>query len=276
MITNLAHQLPSSIRSPAHQVRARAQWLWRHRRYRQNVVFIAALPKSGSTWLRDMFCTIPGFYGFQPAHVTPTDYNLHHDTFSAYNHRLAVLHMHTYWSPQNAEILRGSGLRYVVIYRDLRDAAVSWYFFTSKIRATHYLRSEVAHLNIDQGLHYYIDHFLASEVRWIRDWRAQRDPTKSVELTYEKLRADTLGVFGHACRFVLGDIPASLIERAVARNTFERISGRKAGQEDQKSFARKGVSGDWRNHFSDAHVARFKEIAGDLLIELGYEAGMDW
>lgn len=272
----LARRLPAGIRGPAHLLRARAKWLLYRRNYRQNIVFIAALPKSGSTWLRDMFCSIPGFYGFQPAHVTPTDYNLQADTFRAYDHNLAVLHLHTYWSAQNEGILKKSGLRYVIIYRDLRDAVVSWYFFVSKIRSDHYLREAVAPLTVEQGIHYYIDHFLAAEAQWIRDWRAHRDPAMSVEITYERLRADTLSVFGGACRFVLGDVPATLIEQAVASNAFERVSGRKPGQEDSSSFARKGISGDWRNHFTPEHKARFKELAGELLIDLGYEADMNW
>lgn len=272
----LAKMLPAGIRGPAHMLRARAKWLLYHRHYRQNIVFIAALPKSGSTWLRDMFCGIPGFYGFQPHHVTPTDYNLQADTFRAYDRNLAVLHLHTYWTAQNEQFLKQSGLRYVIIYRDLRDAVVSWYFFISKNRSNHYLREAVASLSIEQGIHYYIDHFLASEVEWIRDWRVHRDPAMSVEITYERLRADTLGVFGAACRFVLGEVPTPLIEQAVARNAFERVSGRRPGQEDASSFARKGVSGDWRNHFTPEHKARFKELAGDLLIDLGYETDKNW
>ena len=52
-------------------------------------------------------------------------------------------------------------------------------------------------------------------------------------------------------------------------NSFEAKSGRKPGQEDQNSFVRKGISGDWRNKFTPEHKARFKEIAGDLLIRVG-------
>jgi hypothetical protein len=42
------------------------------------------------------------------------------------------------------------------------------------------------------------------------------------------------------------------------------------------STFRKGRIGDWRNHFSDEHIAAFKEIAGDQLIALGYEQDNDW
>jgi hypothetical protein len=39
---------------------------------------------------------------------------------------------------------------------------------------------------------------------------------------------------------------------------------------------RKGVVGDWRTHFTEEHKRLFKETAGDLLIQLGYEQNNDW
>lgn len=39
---------------------------------------------------------------------------------------------------------------------------------------------------------------------------------------------------------------------------------------------RRGVIGDWQNHFTEEVKAFFKSVCGDLLIELGYESGKDW
>jgi hypothetical protein len=39
---------------------------------------------------------------------------------------------------------------------------------------------------------------------------------------------------------------------------------------------RKGIIGDWKNHFTEAHRCAFKEVAGDILIRLGYEENSDW
>ena len=39
---------------------------------------------------------------------------------------------------------------------------------------------------------------------------------------------------------------------------------------------RKGVIGDWRNHFTAEHKAAFKRQAGELLLELGYEDDLSW
>ncbi|MBN2146007.1 MAG: sulfotransferase domain-containing protein [Anaerolineales bacterium] len=39
---------------------------------------------------------------------------------------------------------------------------------------------------------------------------------------------------------------------------------------------RSGKTGEWRKHFQEEHKALFKEVAGDLLIRLGYEKDLSW
>ena len=38
----------------------------------------------------------------------------------------------------------------------------------------------------------------------------------------------------------------------------------------------KGKKGGWKNFFQEEHKQAFKKIAGDLLIELGYETDLNW
>jgi hypothetical protein len=52
--------------------------------------------------------------------------------------------------------------------------------------------------------------------------------------------------------------------------------GRGRGEEDASSHYRKGLAGDWRNHFTDRHVAHFKARYNDLLIKTGYGKSLDW
>jgi hypothetical protein len=44
----------------------------------------------------------------------------------------------------------------------------------------------------------------------------------------------------------------------------------------KSSTFRKGVIGDWVNHMGVEHKAALKEVAGQLLIDMGYEADGDW
>jgi len=39
---------------------------------------------------------------------------------------------------------------------------------------------------------------------------------------------------------------------------------------------RSGKTGGWRQHFTDEHKKLFKDVAGDLLVRLGYEKDNDW
>jgi hypothetical protein len=70
---------------------------------------------------------------------------------------------------------------------------------------------------------------------------------------------------------------AELLLGAVYAQRFEaQTKGRRAGAEDPHSHYRKGVAGDWVNHFTDEHVDAFKDRYGDLVVRLGYETTDDW
>lgn len=73
------------------------------------------------------------------------------------------------------------------------------------------------------------------------------------------------------------EIPGSVLLSFVYENRFSKLSeGRKKGEEDVKSHYRKGQSGDWKNHFTEAHKAFFKERYNDVLVALGYENDDRW
>ena len=55
----------------------------------------------------------------------------------------------------------------------------------------------------------------------------------------------------------------------------KKISFKKM-KESSPLHLRKGTIGDWKNYFSSKHKEIFKEIAGDILIQLGYEENNDW
>jgi hypothetical protein len=72
-------------------------------------------------------------------------------------------------------------------------------------------------------------------------------------------------------------LPVAVVEEAVRRHAFEKkAGGRRPGTEDVRSHYRKGVLGDWVNHFTPRHRRAFKERYGELLVRLGYETDLDW
>ena len=72
-------------------------------------------------------------------------------------------------------------------------------------------------------------------------------------------------------------LPLRRLRDIVEANQFTKLAeGRQPGQEDVKSHYRKGVPGDWRNHFNEEHIALFKQQFNDLLVKLGYETDDAW
>lgn len=110
---------------------------------------------------------------------------------------------------------------------------------------------------------------------YVSDWlsRGRRIPV----VKYEDMLAHPEPTLASMLQNLLDEEPRSEeIAYTVARFSFERLYGRKQGEEDRSSFARKGIMGDWVNCFSSEACQVFDHYAGDLLIELGYETGHDW
>ena len=47
-------------------------------------------------------------------------------------------------------------------------------------------------------------------------------------------------------------------------------------QANNLSHFRKGIAGDWKNYFTKDVCEWVKEVAGDTLIDMGYEKNLDW
>lgn len=73
-----------------------------------------------------------------------------------------------------------------------------------------------------------------------------------------------------------GGIPPQFLKRVIEAQAFQKLAGRKKGEEDPKSHYRKGVAGDWVNYLVGSHKDEFKHKWGQLLIDLGYEKDLNW
>jgi hypothetical protein len=72
-------------------------------------------------------------------------------------------------------------------------------------------------------------------------------------------------------------ITAAALLKHIFNNRFSsKTSGRLRGDENVASHYRKGLAGDWINHFTPEHCRYFKERYSDVLLKLGYEKNPDW
>jgi hypothetical protein len=168
--------------------------------------------------------------------------------------------------------------RFVVI-RDLRDTLVSAYF---SFKYSHPLiddrmkmrRRDLSELDPEAGMLYLMDEWLDRSAEIQRSWIEAREPI----LKYEQLLDDDLNLLE---RMLIGEcglpVRPELLRKAILDNRFESMTGgRKRGSEEILAHERKGVAGDWRNHFTDKTKTAFKARYGGLLVETGYERDLCW
>jgi len=119
--------------------------------------------------------------------------------------------------------------------------------------------------------------FPAAREPWpvhVRSWLRGK---RTVIVRYEDLLEDGPSALGRVLSAYLGEpVDESRVREAYARYHFRNVTGRRPGEEDRASFARKGVAGDWKNHFTPDACDIFMRHAGDLLVELGYEHDDSW
>jgi len=148
----------------------------------------------------------------------------------------------------------------MAISRDGRDVIVSEKYF---------LRNEAGRAQS----------FEASVRQWRQAMEAQFRYAEEYgihTLSYEGLLEDPAPLVHDLLRFLGLPAGAATVADMIRRSSFEFTTGRKPGQEKRDDFYRKGTAGDWKNHFTAEDRRVFKEIAGDLLIRLGYERDDSW
>ncbi len=112
--------------------------------------------------------------------------------------------------------------------------------------------------------------------RWSQMVRRARETGPSLgsgylEIRYEDLAEDPERILERVLNHLGADAGEDIVRSCVDAASFEKLSkGRTPGEEDNRSFFRKGIANDWQNHMSAAQVERFNARSGGLLQELGY------
>ena len=153
------------------------------------------------------------------------------------------------------------------VRRNPRDLVVSWYFST---RNSHILngkdmleaRGKLQKLSKEDGLLFAIN-WLADYGMFaaIRSWEGVADPNVKI-FRYEDLAGPKSEEFlKELLEFIDIRIPEDEFKELVEAYSFETLSGgREPGEGDDQSHVRKGVAGDWKNHFTVRVEERFCEM----------------
>lgn len=221
--------------------------------------------KAGSTWVREVL------QAAVPDRIVPVKTDMSHVTHDPIVP--AGVYTPVYLPrPRFQEAVGQTDHRLFVVIRDLRDTLVSWYF---SLRYSHgsnsfvdQLRAQLQSLSVEEGLLLLIEGRL-SDIAWIQQSWLESD---AMILRYEEMLADEQRAFERIFRHCQLDVPAERRRSIVEQCSFERRTGRPRGQEDATKHRRKGVAGDWRNHFTPRVAAAFQARFAEALVASGYEA----
>lgn len=181
-----------------------------------------------------------------------------------------------YWAPY-IKMLEDLQYKTILMLRDPRDLVISFAHFVTKTK-DHYLHTYYQQLandneritntivGLDDGTLFDIGTLHQIFLGWSQS-------SNNCIIRFENLVGPMGGgSYDTQVREIKQIADHLIIELSVAK--IERIAGRLF--DTASPTFRKGVIGDWKNHFSAQHKQVFKNVAGQLLIDLGYETDFDW
>ena len=172
-------------------------------------------------------------------------------------------------TPQNVRYLYAlsalfPAAKFIHIVRDGRDCATSVWFHNQRL--TKMWNGRDRGLSFEDTAKGYA-HLWVADLEKAKAFNDEK-PGRMMRVRYEDLVAN-VSALADLFRFL--GVDSAEAAACKERASFSKIIGRNPGQEDRSSFFRKGIVGDWRNHFSIEGEAAFREQAGAWLKELGYQ-----
>lgn len=242
-------------------------------------VLVNGSPKSGTTWMLKMVASLPGY---EIVGNFDRDISRYHSVQPG-----DVIHGHDWYTPELAGILTQNGIKVILMVRDPRDQLISRMFHVKR-SPKHVWHDRIQSMSLDEALTVCIEGRdglpgTNTMIHLAQSWLDS--DAKVLCVKYEELLADSVLHFAQALRYIgIHKNVDTLADVIVDRNRFERLSmgrriwqnGRKPGEENANSHFRKGITGDWKNYMKPAHIELFKEVAGQQLIDLGYETDLNW
>lgn len=171
------------------------------------------------------------------------------------------------------------------IFRDPRDVAVSHVFYVTDMEARH------VHHEYYQSLPDFNARLKVS-ILGRPDMNTRPEPSRRVEfpniadrfatylgwldqpsvmsIHFEDLINDHAATLNRIIDHFLARVPLHAPRELILESLESSINPKRS-----PTF-RSGKTGEWKKHFTEEHKKIFKEVAGDLLIQLGYEKDQNW
>jgi sulfotransferase 6B1 len=161
------------------------------------------------------------------------------------------------------------------IFRDPRDVVVSHVFYVTDMEARHVHHDYYASLpDLDSRLKVSIlgrpDVEFPDIAARFAPYLGWLEQPFVMKIHFEDLINDRAATLNRILDHFLARIPLHTPRRLILDALESSINP------NRSPTFRSGKTGEWKNHFSGDHKKIFKEVAGDLLMRLGYEKDNDW
>ena len=163
------------------------------------------------------------------------------------------------------------------IFRDPRDVVASHVFYVTEMEPNHVHHAYYQSLpdfdarlkasilgrpEIDIEFPNVAERF-APYLEWL-------DQPSVMDIHFEDLIHDRAGTLDRIIDHFLARVPLQ-VDRSLLHESLENSIN-----PGKSPTFRSGKTGEWKKHFTDEHRKVFKDVAGDLLIRLGYEKDNNW
>lgn len=190
---------------------------------------------------------------------------------------------HTRYSETTAELVRNARYRIILLVRDPRDQVVSHarYIAEKRNRLYSFTKDQTIEQIITEliagGPHNYQEHDMSLPIHNIKELYECRLDWLRYEHTLLVRFEDLVGPKGGGSAEKqlegLYEI-ASFLDIKISEKRLTYIQKRMYG--GSTTYRKGSKIGRWKEYFTPEHKALFKEVAGDLLIGLGYEQDYSW
>ena len=163
------------------------------------------------------------------------------------------------------------------IFRDPRDVVVSHVFYVTDIEARHVHHDYYQSLpNFDSRLNVSIlgrsdagVEFPDVTARFV-PYLGWLDQSSVLQIHFEDVINDRAATLNHIIDHFLAQFPLQAPRQLILESLESSINP------SHSPTFRSGKTGEWKNYFTQEHKKIFKDVAGDLLVKLGYEKNNDW
>jgi len=259
------------------------------KKYKYNIIFLAGMPMSATTKVKNMCGMIPGYFTrYSPI---PYDIRVNQDISNSafrYTPKWSYTLFKTHLNPssQNINLIKKNGVKKVIVtYRDLRDVAVARYHrlikFPKQKNDPNF--SEYHLMDKSEAMNDSIEVVSKDYIKWINGWieKDKEEHNFVLFIKFEDLITNSTNEFNKILNFY---------EIKLSKKLIKQISKNTEGKKDMvtnlnesrilpwalSSNFRSGKIGNWKNEFTEENLINAKKLLGKSLIELKYEVDSNW